>query len=139
VKIPTRTEVVDRIDTRRTDLLVREIRRESVVRNRIEQAALIAEEPIDRRRLNAGRGRDRPRRQRIASIREQQLGRRGDDLRPNVGARLGRVALTRYAIQRRVLGDDEPATRPCLLPMKQERVSIVTIPLRTASRHSERT
>jgi hypothetical protein len=49
VQIPSGPQILDRIAGGRADLLLRQVRREPVFGDRVEQAVLVTEQPVDRR------------------------------------------------------------------------------------------
>jgi len=82
VAVPARAQVGDGVVGRRGGGLVREVGRETVGGDGVEQALLVAEEAVERGRLHPGGGAHRACRQRVRPVALQQGESRGDDARP---------------------------------------------------------
>jgi hypothetical protein len=84
VQIPPRPQVLDRVRTGFAERLLLHVGGEAVFGDRLEQSALVTEEAVDRRRLDAGGRRDRPGGQRVATACGEEVGGRRDDPRSRV-------------------------------------------------------
>jgi tellurite resistance protein len=86
VEIPAGPQALDWIGIR-VEVLARHVVREPVRDHRVEQSALVAEEPVDRGRLHAGGERDRAGGHRVRTRRGEQVSRDFHEVRTGLVAR----------------------------------------------------
>ena len=72
-QVPARPQVLDGVRRVVVDVLGRQERGEAVLGHRVEQPLLVAEQPVDGRRLQAGRDRDPAGGDRVAALAGQQV------------------------------------------------------------------
>ena len=85
VQVPPGAQIVHRVAGGGPDRLLREVGPEAVLGDRVEQAVLVAEQPVDRRRLDTGARGDRAGRHGVPATRGEQVRRGLDDARSRSG------------------------------------------------------
>jgi hypothetical protein len=93
MELPAGPQALHRVAVHAGGRFARQVAGEAVLDDGVEQAVLVAEEPVDRGRLHAGRERDRARGDRLRPFGGQQLRGDLDELRPGLVARRHGVLL----------------------------------------------
>ena len=108
VQVPTFAQLLDRVRVRCARGFAGDVVGQAVLGDRVEEPALVPEEPVDGGCLHAGGSGDRARGRRVAAARGDESGGGGDDARAQL-ARVGGVFGDRVQITHR----DNLPSAPC--------------------------